>query len=760
MQIRRILTRQLQLYAVAATLIVAAPVAALAASPETEGSAYQNTRYLEDFSYLSDSSRSTDFWDGVKYIRLGDDPYGLGDPYLSFGGELRERFETYSNPNFAIKAPAHDAYLLQRAMLHADLHLNDYVRGFLQLFSMQRLGVRGVPSTTDIDQLDVSQAFIDLRAPTPLGDEPTLRSGRQEVLFGYQRLVSVREGPNVRRSFDGFRLSDAWNGATLDVVALRPVQDEIGAFNDYSNMNQSLWGTYATVPVWGGLKADLYWLGYENDHATYLGKTGEERRQSFGTRLFGTARGWDWNEEAVLQFGSFRDQDIRAWMLASAVGYTFSDIPWLPRLGFERNASSGDHPGSGSLGTYNGLFPRLPYFAETALLVPSNIHDVPAGPEGPSAARCFCGGGVGYAVAHLHAGCVVWQRDGGVSRNGEGDLRTGGHRGVARHPLAARSAFVIRRHLCALPGRAGADGSPRQNRRLWCDVRNIQVLNSGIAGSRGALERPGAVGHAGGMQRPQPAQAEVTCSQVLPAALEVQGVSHAYGARMALDNVSLTVPQARFTVLLGLNGAGKTTLFSLITRLFHTRQGSIRVLGHRVDQAPGEALRQLGVVFQARTLDLDLSVRENLLYHAALHGIGGRAARRQADAALQEVELAGRAGDPARRLSGGQMRRVEIARALMHRPRLLVLDEPTVGLDVAARAAILRHVRGLVRERGVAVLWATHLLDEIAADDLIVVLHKGRVLAAGETGDVVAQSGAAGIHDAFSRLTGEEREKT
>ena len=241
------------------------------------------------------------------------------------------------------------------------------------------------------------------------------------------------------------------------------------------------------------------------------------------------------------------------------------------------------------------------------------------------------------------------------------------------------------------------------------------------------------------------------------AALDVQGVSHAYGTRRALRDVSLTVPQARFTALLGLNGAGKTTLFSLVTRLFPMRQGSIRVLGHRVDQAPGEALRLLGVVFQARTLDLDLSVRENLLYHAALHGIGGRAARRQADAALQEVELAGRARDPARRLSGGQMRRVEIARALMHRPRLLVLDEPTVGLDVAARAAILRHVRGLVRERGVAVLWATHLLDEIEADDLIVVLHKGRVLAAGEIGHVVAESGAADIHDAFSRLTGEAR---
>ena len=187
------------------------------------------------------------------------------------------------------------------------------------------------------------------------------------------------------------------------------------------------------------------------------------------------------------------------------------------------------------------------------------------------------------------------------------------------------------------------------------------------------------------------------------AALAVHNVSHAYGARQALKDVSLTVPQSRFTALLGLNGAGKTTLFSLITRLYDTRHGSIDVLGHRVSREPGEALRLLGVVFQARTLDLDLSVMENLLYHAALHGIGGREARRRAHAALARD----RAGRPrrattVRKLSGGQMRRVEIARALLHRPRVLVLDEPTVGLDVASRAAILRHVRSLVRERGVA----------------------------------------------------------
>ena len=178
------------------------------------------------------------------------------------------------------------------------------------------------------------------------------------------------------------------------------------------------------------------------------------------------------------------------------------------------------------------------------------------------------------------------------------------------------------------------------------------------------------------------------------------------------------------------------------------------MLGHRVSREPGRALRLLGVVFQARTLDLDISVMDNLLYHAALHGIGRREARKRALAALQEIDLADRAKEAVRRLSGGQMRRVEIARALLHHPRVLVLDEPTVGLDVASRAAILRHVRSLVRERGVAVLWATHLLDEVATDDAVVVLHRGRVLAAGDVTEVVASSGAADMRSAFIALTG------
>jgi ABC-2 type transport system ATP-binding protein len=237
------------------------------------------------------------------------------------------------------------------------------------------------------------------------------------------------------------------------------------------------------------------------------------------------------------------------------------------------------------------------------------------------------------------------------------------------------------------------------------------------------------------------------------AALAIEGLSHWYGSRQALDDVTFSLKPATFTVLLGLNGAGKSTLFSLVTRLYAVRRGRIRVFDYDVGSSPGEALRRLGVVFQPRTLDLDLSVLQNLRYHAALHGIGAREARLRAEAMLARVHLPERADDKVRNLSGGQMRRVEIARALLHRPQLLVLDEPTVGLDIKARAEILDHVHGLVAEEGVCVLWATHLVDEIAEKDDVIVLHLGKVLAHGPASVIVAQAGAADIRGAFGALT-------
>src|SRR5882724_12022550 len=236
-----------------------------------------------------------------------------------------------------------------------------------------------------------------------------------------------------------------------------------------------------------------------------------------------------------------------------------------------------------------------------------------------------------------------------------------------------------------------------------------------------------------------------------PPAVAIEGLSHCYGARRALDDVTFSIPGATFAVLLGLNGAGKSTLFSLITRLYAVQRGRIRIFGHDIGRTSSEALRTLGIVFQPRTLDLDLSVMQNLTYHAALHGIGKREGQARADEVLARIALAERANDKVRNLSGGQMRRVEIARALLHRPRLLILDEPTVGLDIKARADILDHVRKLVAEENVAVVWATHLVDEISQRDDLVVLHRGRVLAQGPVADI-AQDGES-VRGAFTRLT-------
>ncbi len=237
-------------------------------------------------------------------------------------------------------------------------------------------------------------------------------------------------------------------------------------------------------------------------------------------------------------------------------------------------------------------------------------------------------------------------------------------------------------------------------------------------------------------------------------ALELVSVSYSYGKRQALDDVTFSIAPGTFAVLLGLNGAGKTTLFSLISHLYATRHGHIHVFGHDIDRRPGNALRRLGIVFQARTLDLDLSIYQNLSYHASLHGIGKRDADRRIHEFMQSIDMSDRLHEKTRSLSGGQIRRVEIIRALIHRPSLLLLDEATVGLDIKSRATILADIRKLVQEKNISVLWATHLIDEVGHADQIIVLNQGRLVANGPVGEVVKDAGAQTINEAFSRLTG------
>lgn len=235
-------------------------------------------------------------------------------------------------------------------------------------------------------------------------------------------------------------------------------------------------------------------------------------------------------------------------------------------------------------------------------------------------------------------------------------------------------------------------------------------------------------------------------------ALQVSDLSFAYGAREALRGVSFSLAPSRFAALLGPNGAGKSTLIALLTRLYDLQKGEVRMGEHSLRQSPRPALRQMGVVFQQSTLDLDLSVEQNLRYHAALHGLARREVNERVALELERQGLTERRRERVRALNGGHRRRVEIARALLHQPRLLLLDEASVGLDPASRLALNAHVRSLCRDQGISVLWTTHLLDEVHPDDDLLILHQGRLVASGQAGDVSAGHDG-GLDAAFRHLT-------
>jgi ABC-2 type transport system ATP-binding protein len=236
------------------------------------------------------------------------------------------------------------------------------------------------------------------------------------------------------------------------------------------------------------------------------------------------------------------------------------------------------------------------------------------------------------------------------------------------------------------------------------------------------------------------------------AVLVVKDVVKRFSTVTALDHVSLQVAPSEFVALLGQNGAGKTTLFQLLSGLFVADSGSIHIYGHDIGRDPVPALAGLGIVFQQPTLDLDISVRANLRFHGGLHGLPARLQDDRLTEVMARLGLSAMANRKVRELSGGNRRRVELARALMHEPRLLLMDEPTVGLDPASRRDLLRHVMEL-RGRGVGVLWATHLVDEAEDADRIVILHRGKVLREGVATALTKETGAGNLAAAFMALT-------
>jgi hypothetical protein len=298
-------------------------------------------RFDEDWRPLCDPALQTAPADRLKCIPLAP------ATTLTLGGELRKRLEATYNPRFGLSQDR-DSVLLHRALVHADLRVGQRARVFVQLGFFDQSGRDGRPAPTDINRLDVTQAFFDFNAPIAAG-VGTLRFGRQELSFGSSRLVSVREGPNVRRSFDGGRAFWTGGGYRADAFYVRPVAIEPGTFDDGRVDGEAFWGAYLTGPAPGAeaLKIDAYYLGYERVGAVFAVGIEDERRHTLGLRLFGAQDGVDWDIEGAVQVGTFGSQDIRAWTVASDVGYRFENVPLKPRLGMKADVASGDSKPAG-----------------------------------------------------------------------------------------------------------------------------------------------------------------------------------------------------------------------------------------------------------------------------------------------------------------------------------------------------------------------------------------------------------------------------
>lgn len=234
--------------------------------------------------------------------------------------------------------------------------------------------------------------------------------------------------------------------------------------------------------------------------------------------------------------------------------------------------------------------------------------------------------------------------------------------------------------------------------------------------------------------------------------ITVKDLSYDYGRQPVIDNLSLVI-QPGFNVLLGPNGAGKSTLFSLLTGLYQTLQGEVGYGQLSLQQHRRKVLSQLGIVFQQSTLDIDLTVKQNLIYHACLHGLSFSTALKNIEHILDALQLSSRLNDKVRTLNGGHRRRLEIARAMMHKPNYLLLDEPTVGLDNESRSLIVGYIRQQCKQQRLCVLWTTHLMDEVESSDLLIILSKGQVKAEGPTEQLCREFQADDVYQLYRQLT-------
>ncbi|MGZ8164675.1 MAG: alginate export family protein [Methylobacter sp.] len=328
---------------------------------------FSSNRWEEDYRYLT-SNPARNAYEKIKFLPLLND---RDDVYISLGGNFRERINVYDNDLLGFNPQGSGTQFLHRFLVHADFHATDKFRAFVQFGSYLSNNDGLETGPFDKDSVDLQQGFFDLNY-----EAVTARLGRQEFSLGSSRLISVREGQNVRRAFDGMRVMLQTGILDLDVFGFEEVKINKNSFDDYGDPKEKVWGVNSKWSF-NPTKAEFYYIGLKRRDAAYQQIIADETRHSFGSRLFGSHAGWDWNFEGIYQTGSFGNLTINAWTAASITGFTFHSLKWKPRLGLSANIASGDdNPKDKKLNTFNPLYPNLSYFEEAAILAPQNFFNL------------------------------------------------------------------------------------------------------------------------------------------------------------------------------------------------------------------------------------------------------------------------------------------------------------------------------------------------------------------------------------------------
>lgn len=244
--------------------------------------------------------------------------------------------------------------------------------------------------------------------------------------------------------------------------------------------------------------------------------------------------------------------------------------------------------------------------------------------------------------------------------------------------------------------------------------------------------------------------------------IEVKNLVKKYGGFEAVRDISFSVGEGEVFAFLGPNGAGKTTTIKMLTTLLHPTSGEIKINGFDPVHEQSAVRRSFGIVFQDPSLDEELTAKENMEFHGVVYGVPKELRRRRIEELLRFVDLWDRQNDLVKNFSGGMRRRLEIARGLIHHPKIFFLDEPTLGLDPQTRNHMWNYLRDLNAKEGITVFFTTHYMEEAEREaGRIAIIDKGKIIAEGNSADLKKQTGGANLEEAFLKLTGREiREET